>query len=180
MEEKKVKDVMLSVEEYATVSTESTLKDALLALSRAQPREEEKRHHYRAVLVLNWRGQVVGKLSHWAVLRALEPHFFQRRDIASLHRAGLTQDFIDTMEEMSSHLGVTLEQMCRRAARVKTKDAMVPAGESIDESAPITEAIHRMVNGHNQSLLVSQKGEIVGILRLTDVFEVVAEMIRES
>jgi CBS domain-containing protein len=180
MVEKKVKDIMLSVEEYATVSTESTLKEALLALSRAQPDEDQKRHHYRAVLVLNWRGQVVGKLSHWAVLRSLEPHFFKRRDIASLHRAGLTQDFIDSMEEMSSQFAISLQQMCRRAAKVKTKDAMVPAGESIDEDAPITDAIHRMVNAHTQSLLVSRKGEIVGILRLTDVFEEIAEMIRES
>jgi CBS domain-containing protein len=41
---------------------------------------------------------------------------------------------------------------------------------NITESASLDEAIHQMVLGHHQSLLVTRDDRIVGILRLTDVF----------
>ena len=94
MEEKRVRDLMLLLNEYATIQADSSLKEALESLSQAQLCLEDGRHQHRAVLVLNENGEVVGKLSHWAVLRALEPKLLKTDDIASLARAGLTEEFI--------------------------------------------------------------------------------------
>jgi signal-transduction protein with cAMP-binding, CBS, and nucleotidyltransferase domain len=44
-------------------------------------------------------------------------------------------------------------------------------GEYIEAHAALCEAIHMLVMGHHQSLLVTREGEIVGVLRLTDVFK---------
>jgi predicted transcriptional regulator len=44
------------------------------------------------------------------------------------------------------------------------------AGEFVKAEANLGEAIHQLIMGHHQSLLVTRKAEIVGILRLTDVF----------
>jgi len=42
------------------------------------------------------------------------------------------------------------------------------------------EAIHQLVLGHHQSLLVTGKdGDIVGILRLTDVFSTISQSMYE-
>jgi CBS domain-containing protein len=43
-------------------------------------------------------------------------------------------------------------------------------GEYVSEDATLAVAIHQLVVGHHQSLLVTRGDQIVGILRLTDVF----------
>lgn len=180
MDEKKVKDLMLSLSEYATVSAKSTIRDALKALDKAQLGLTEDRHHHRAVLVLDEKGVVVGKLSHWALLRRLEPKFLGANDLHSLARAGLTQEFISSLQSGLSGYSGSLPVMCREAAHLKVKDAMVPVDESIDEDEPLAAAVHQLVISHVQSMLVTRAGRTVGILRLSDVFEEVAELIRNS
>jgi CBS domain-containing protein len=123
---------------------------------------------------------VLGKLSHWAILRALEPKFLKTDDVASLSRAGLTEEFISTMQQGFSMFTGSLEQMCRYAARIKAGDAMVAVGESIDENAPLTDAIRMLTMKHVQSLPVTRGEQVVGILRLSDVFQEVAETITKS
>ncbi|MBW1806675.1 MAG: CBS domain-containing protein [Deltaproteobacteria bacterium] len=179
MEEKKVHDLMLLLDEYATVPSNSTIKEALEVLSKAQRDLHSDRYFHRAVLVLDEAGQVVGKLSHWAILRSLEPELIKNDDEASLARAGLTEDFIKSIKETFSHFAGGFEQICRAAGQIEVKDAMVSIGESIDENAPLSEAVHQMVQ-HVMSIPVTRKGEVVGILRQSDIFEAVAELIRSS
>jgi predicted transcriptional regulator len=50
-------------------------------------------------------------------------------------------------------------------------------GEYVKEEATLDEAIHQLIIGHHQSLLVLRGKEIVGILRLNDVFREVCNMI---
>jgi CBS-domain-containing membrane protein len=49
-------------------------------------------------------------------------------------------------------------------------------GEYIEQDAPITQALHHLVMGPHHSLLVTdKKHDIVGVLRLTDVFWLVCQ-----
>jgi predicted transcriptional regulator len=41
----------------------------------------------------------------------------------------------------------------------------------------LDEAIHQLVMGHHQSVLVLRQKKIVGILRLTDVFETLSNVL---
>jgi hypothetical protein len=43
----------------------------------------------------------------------------------------------------------------------------------VGEGGTLDEAIHLLIMGHHQSLLVKRDDQIVGILRLTDVFSAV-------
>jgi CBS domain-containing protein len=175
---KKVKELMLALDDYATVPSDATLQQALVALSKAQMGLTNDRHHHRAVLVLDDAGRVVGKLTHWAILRSLEPSFFGEADRAALSRSNLSPEFIQGLERRFSGLGRDLSATAREAARVRVRDAMIPVRESIDEEAGLSEAIRMMVLGHWQSLLVTRGGDVAGILRLSDVFEEVADLIR--
>ena len=51
-------------------------------------------------------------------------------------------------------------------------------GEIIDQDASLNQGIHQLILGHHQSLLVASKGEVVGILRLADVFMEVARRMK--
>ena len=79
MEQFPIKDLMVPLDEYATVSKEATLYDAVLALEKAQEELDRTRYHYlhRAVLVLDEGGKVVGKVSQLDILSALEPKYQQ-------------------------------------------------------------------------------------------------------
>lgn len=180
MGDKKVKDIMLPLSEYATVSGEQTLQDALKALDKAQLGLTNNRHHHRAVLVLNETGDVIGKLGHWAILRRLEPKFLNTADLSVLSKANFSTDQITDLEDSLTGFSASLSALCKRAAGVKAKDAMVPVAESIDEDESLVAAIHQLVVSHVQSLLVTRNRAIVGILRLSDVFEEVANLIREE
>jgi predicted transcriptional regulator len=178
MRQKKIRDLMLPLSDYAVVQADKTLREALDVLHVSQREATRTRYLNRSVLVINDQGKIVGKLSHWAILRSLEPRFLKFEDEEALSRAGLTEEFIQSMRSTFSLFTGSLEQMCRAAARIKAEDAMVPVRESIDEDMPLIEAVHQMVLKHVQSILVTRKEEVVGILRQSDVFNEIAGMIR--
>jgi len=51
-------------------------------------------------------------------------------------------------------------------------------GEHVAEDATLNEAVHRLIVGRHQSLLVTRGEEIVGVLRLTDVFSKICDFIK--
>ena len=51
-------------------------------------------------------------------------------------------------------------------------------GEYVKEEASLNEGIHQLIVGHHQSLLVTRDKEIVGVLRLSDVFREICHMIK--
>jgi CBS-domain-containing membrane protein len=76
-----------------------------------------------------------------------------------------------------------LGEICREAATILVKDIMyTPAGgEYVEEDATIDAAIHQLVVGRHQSLLViDESRRVVGVLRLTDVFHEIVKTIKAS
>ena len=184
METTTVKDLMVPLHEYATVSQEATLYDAVLALEKAQEELDRTRYAYlhRAILVYDEKDNIVGKISQLDVLRALEPKYFDMGDSASLSKAGFSPNFLKSMLEEYSLLSEPFIDTCRKAAKVKVKDFMyTPSeGEYVDEDISLREAIHRFIMGRHQSLLVTKKGKIIGVLRLTDLFKEVFQTMKKS
>jgi len=65
-----------------------------------------------------------------------------------------------------------LIDICRKGGLIKVEDLMrkPTPGEYIEEDASLNIAIHQLVRGSHMALLVTSGNDIVGILRLTDVF----------
>ncbi len=169
-----VEELIVPLEEYATVRKNATLNDAVMALEKIQENFNYNRFLYlhRAILVLDEDGNVLGKVSQLDVLRALEPKYFDMGDMRHLSRTGLSANFIKSIMEKYSLCEVSFTEMCRRAANLKVTDFMYSPteGEYIEADATLCEAIHMLVMGNHQSLLVTKDDKVVGILRLTDVF----------
>jgi CBS domain-containing protein len=180
LDSRRVKDLMLSLNEYAVVSEDTTFREALLMLDRAQRELPPGRQPHRAVLVVNREGKIVGKAGQLAFLKALEPKYGALGDLGTLARAGVSHEFVTSIMENLRFWQDRISTNCQRASTTKIKDFMVPATECIDEDAPLTEAIHRIVVGQTLSLLVTRNAEIVGILRLSDLFGEIASYVREA
>jgi len=180
MQSIKVAELMVPLAEYATVLEEATLNEAVLALDLAQQRVEKDREKHRAVLVLDKKGRVVGKLDQWTVLWAIEPRYKQMGDLRETSRYGFSPDFLRSMIENYGLWRKPLEGICRKASEMKVKDIMhTPAEvEYVGENDSLDTAIHQLVMGCHQSLLVTRGEEIVGVLRLSDVFKKICDSIK--
>ncbi len=174
-----VKDLMVPLSGYATVSQDATLADAVKALKKAQLEFDQTKDRHRAILVTDAAGNVVGKLSQLDVIRALEPKYLKLDDQKELSRFGISKDFIDSLMKEHHLWEKSLDNICEKAARTIVKTIMYAPteGEYVKEEATLEEAIHQLVMGKHQSLLVTRGRMIVGVLRLTDVFREIANRI---
>ncbi len=182
MDEMRVRDLMVPMDEYATVSQDATLYDAIVALEEAQNRYQRNMYLHRAVLAVDPAGHPVGKVTLWVVLRALEPKYAQVGDCHALERFGFTGDFIRSIMDSQGMWQESLDTMCARAAKIKVADVMYTPGEGeyVDLDAPLAQGIHQLVMGHHRSLLVTHGTEVVGVLRLIDVFWEISRRIKAS
>ncbi len=171
----RVSELMVGLGEYATVSEEATLAEALIALERAQESFNRRRYRHRAVLVVDAQGAVIGKLSQIDVIRALEPRLGHRGGLQAVTRLGFDPEFIAATGEGYGLRRGALTDICATAAKLRVHDIMTTPtpGEYVTEDATLDEAIHQLIVGEHQSLLVMRDERVVGVLRLSDVFEAV-------
>ena len=94
-----------------------------------------------------------------------------------LSRFGLSNDFLSSMLEQFCLWDESAEELVKKASKLKVKEIMysLSEGEFVNETASIAEAIHKLILGHHQSLLVSKDKKVIGILRLSDVFKLVCD-----
>jgi CBS domain-containing protein len=189
MNELTVRDLMVPRNQYASIGPDNTLYEAALALQEAQRLEQSLdpgRHRDRAILVVDEFGKVTGKLSMLNVLGGLLPRYARVGGHAVSARAaarlGSARALIESQERDAGRWKKPLENLIEKASDVRVHELIRPFGEGelVDEDESLDSAIHKMVNGRYQSLLVTRDGEIVGILRLTDVYEEISERLRAN
>ena len=181
MKTKIVKDLMVPLSEYATVSKDASLYEAVLALEKAVATFDPKRHRHRAILIFDENNRIVGKIGQIDVLRALEPGYDEIVKSDSFTRRGLSPMYQKSLIEQYTLWNKPLNDLCRKAAEQKVETFMhAPSkGEYVEENTSLNEAIHQLIMGKHQSLLVTRDEEIVGILRLSDVFTEIVTNIKE-
>jgi CBS domain-containing protein len=178
---------MVPLSEYATVPETTTLLDAVEALKEAQTAFGQDRYRHRSILVFDGNKHFVGKLSQHDVIEALEPNYKNMGSSVkhgSMHRLGFSDSFVNSTLEQYHLWEKALENLCEKAVHLKAKDIMYAPGmgEFVNERATMDEAIHRLIIGRHHSLLVTadqDAREIVGVLRLADVFEFVSDAMYE-
>ncbi len=179
LEKLNVKELMVPLSRYATVSEDSTLGEAVKALKMAQKEFDQTRDKHRAILITDKHNNIVGKLSQLDVIRALEPKYVKLDNRKQLSRFGFSRDYMKAILKEHQLWDKSLEHICEKAATIIVKKIMYTPtdGEYVKEDATLEEAIHQLIMGRHQSLLVTRNKDIVGILRLTDVFREIANRI---
>ncbi len=175
----KVKELMVPLSEYATVSKDATLCEAVMALREVQKNYDPKKYRHRAILIFDDNNKIIGKVNFIALLKGLEPKYGDMLSDSRPSHMGFTQAFQKEMIEQFRLWEAPLEHVCEKAGKVKVETFMVrpQPNEKIEVDTTLNEAIHYLVMGHHQSLMVTEQDEVVGVLRLADVFEVVADAV---
>ncbi|UCD90100.1 MAG: CBS domain-containing protein [Desulfobacterales bacterium] len=179
MKEKIVADVMRPLSEYRTISAESNLFQAAQALDLVQKEFEHHPQVHKVLLISDEHGEIVGKISQLDVLRVLEPKSKPIGKSGSLSRFGVSSRYLKPMVEQCKFWEKPLVDICKDAGKLKVRRLIHEPleGEFVEADASLAEAIHQLALEHHQSLLVTQRGKIVGVLRQSDIFKEVFEML---
>jgi len=141
----KAKDLMIPLSDCAQVAGDRSLQDAMIMLNAFRQRLTNSTYAPRFVLVRDKRYRIVGVLRHLEILR------------------GLGQ---------AAGPGPSLSNMIAVAPWVTAETAMThySEAEQIDADAPVEAAIERMLAGAFRHMLVVEDGNMIGILRLSEIF----------
>lgn len=179
-----VKNLMVPISDYATISEGSTIMEAVLSLENSRVDVGSTIYPHWIVLVLNSKNKVIGKLSQINVLRALEPENDYADKIAELKDFGFSSKFINTLRERIHPEKISLEEIYTdpKLMNMKVEDFMrkIAQNDFIDENTPLVTAAHQMSVRQRLSMLVTREGEVIGVLRLSDVFTAVINAIKTT
>lgn len=175
MPDSKVRDLMVPKEAYATVSADGSIQDVVLTLREARTEgklKDPEGYQDRAVLVM-WQSHIIGKLTMLDVIRGLG-HLGRGKSSGS--KLG---PIIESMTNEFAIKQKSLARLVKDASKRTVRDLLRPYGkkETIDVDASLDTALHQFITSELRSLLVTSDEEIVGILRLSDVYEHVSTLL---
>jgi hypothetical protein len=117
-----VKDVMVALEDYATVSENATLYEAVLALEKAQEEFDQSRYRHRAILVYDDKKKSSAKSASWICLWPLNP-ITKLWILIKLSHFGYSLDYLQSVAK-TSFWEKPLKNICKKAANSMVKDFM--------------------------------------------------------
>jgi CBS domain-containing protein len=165
-DEKKVKDLMIPLEEYPHVPQWFTLRQAIAIVREAAIKFEDG--FARAVLVFDEKYQLLGILTLRDIIRGLEPSFLNEAERTS-QDSGLT-GFIECL------FGPHLEEKSQRpVSEVLTR---IPV--TVDGNAPIAKALSLMIRERVNRIPVMEENRVTGMIHLSDLFNEIANVVLEE
>jgi Mg2+/Co2+ transporter CorB len=174
-----VKDVMVPLSEYRSIPADMGLADAVAQLEDALEEYGTSPRRLQGLLVKDKTGKVVGKLSPLDLIMALEPTYKKLYNEDGFSSMGISREEIRKQVESLGLWRDPLLSICQRAAVTPVSEIMyTPAqGETVAEDATLAQAMHQLLVGFHQALLVMRGDEIVGVLRLEEVYQRVADLL---
>ncbi|HID96857.1 MAG TPA: CBS domain-containing protein [Thermodesulfobacteriaceae bacterium] len=174
-----IKPLIVDLKDYAVISVEATLHDAIQILEESHERffkaihvHGGNRYKHRAVLVADQKDRIVGKLNQYDMIKGLEPRYDEIGDDSRLSRFGITRSFMHDQMRLFGLWQSPLSHICRKASSIKVRHIMRPMTPDciISEDTALDEVIHRFIVYKRQLLLVNRGEETIGVVRLTDIF----------
>lgn len=181
MKTRQVKEIMVPISDYVTIHEDAGMVEAIQSIESQSKRYGDSPYRHHSLVVINDKKNVVGRLSQVDIMRAMEPRYCKLGNEHWLSRSVLSKDVLVTLRESFKLWEQPLESLCRELSGVKVKDFMQKPseGEFVEEDDTFNIACHRIIMGRHHSLLVTRNKEIVGILRSTDLFNNLYDMMVE-
>lgn len=164
-----VRDLMVDLDKFPHVTGNASLRDVFAKLHAASGSSEL----FRNILVLDDKGHLLGSLGLKNALHALLPEYLRH---GSTHYQGTAND----VSALAVLWQEDCEEQCKEAHKVKAKDHVTPITITIGADEPLTKAAFLFATTPVGILPVVDNKQVIGVLRLVDVFdEVVIEVLSE-
>jgi CBS domain-containing protein len=160
----KIKDLMIPLEDFPHIPYWFTLRQAM-AIVREATVKFEGAFEPRAVLVFDEKYQLMGILTLRNMIKGLELNFLQETGLVKMdpNLTVLTGDLLGPNMSAASQRPVS-EVMC-------------PIAVTVEASAPVAKALYLMIQENVGFLPVVQAGKVVGMIRLSALFNEVAKVV---
>jgi len=162
--DKKVKDLMIPLEDYPHIPYWFTLRQAM-AIVREAVIKFEGAFEPRAVLVFDEKYQLMGILTLRDIITGLEPKFLQETS------------FVKMDPNLTVLLGDLLGPNLRTASQRPVSEVMSPIKATVDAGAPIAKALYLMIKENVGLMPVILADKVAGMIRLSDLFNEIAKVV---
>ena len=162
--DQEVKDLMIPLEDFPHIPYWFTLRQAM-AMVREATVKFEGAFEPRAVLVFDEKYQLMGILTLRNMIKGLEPSFLQETTLVAMD------------PNLIVLMGDLLGPNMRTASQRPVNEVMCPIQVTVDASAPVAKALYLMIQENVGFLPVMQTGKVIGMIRLSDLFNEVAKVV---
>jgi CBS domain-containing protein len=178
--ERKVRDLMIPIKDYAVTSPEKTLEEAILEMRRIYCEVETGKcteAGHRTSLVMT-DGKLVGIIDFPCILRALMPEIAGKLS-DKLDALGLSIAFAEADAHDLDEARAGFKQRVLQNARTKVGDVMLKLRGHIDADAELMEALKLMHKNKVTVIPVFEGDAVVGVLRDSDLFLATASILTD-
>lgn len=166
-----IRDICVPLSEYPHVRDTATLRDAFVVLRAGL----SSGRRYRHVLVLNADNRLVGLLGMRDILRGLFPDYLRSQALKH-HADGIVADF----PSLTLIWAETCHTQCKEAANKPVAGFMGGIPATVRTEDPLTKAAYLLVIHDVSMLPVVEGGNLVGVVRMIDVFNQAAQAVLDE
>ena len=169
-----VKDIFVSIDDYPHISETAPVGNAFYLMNNVL----EDQHKYRSILVLDEEDQQLkGYLSIRDLIRAVGPDYFHKKrpDVKGnqpFNFEGLDQNL--TALSLLWQDGFSAQQL-QDEAKKPVSEYMTLIEEQVALDDPLSKCLYFMLVKDLLMLPVVEDGQVVGVVRLVEVFECLAD-----
>ncbi|MBI5572686.1 MAG: CBS domain-containing protein [Desulfomonile tiedjei] len=179
---KKVRDLLVPLSEYAVTSPESTLAEAVPTLKRLYCEIEDGKcteAGHRSILVIDDAGNLVGIIDFKCILRVLIPEIAGGLS-AKLEALGVSIAFAQADVPDLDQARMSFRARVIKNAETKIKDIMLRIRGTIHADADLMDALKLLYQNKITVIPVYDGDKVIGVLRESDLFLTVAEILIEA
>jgi CBS domain-containing protein len=162
--QKKVKDLMIPLEDYPHIPYWFTLRQAM-AIVREAAIKFEGSFEPRAVLVFDEKYQLMGILTLRDIIKGLEPRFLKETNLIKMDPS------------LTVLMGDLLGPNMKEASQRPVSEVMSPIQATVDGDAPIVKALYLMIKENVGMMPVIQDTKVAGMIRMSDLFGEIAKVV---
>ncbi len=181
MERMKVRELMIPIDEFPTISCKSTFLEAMEALEKAQEEFNAGNVPENILLVHDEEGKIVGKISPMDIVFGLEPNYSQIENLETFSQYGLVKSALDIVKKQYKLWQKPFAELCRKAYDIKIENIikMPPSEHMVKADDKMDAAFHLFVLLRHGSLFVKNGKKIIGLLRFSDVYKKIRQTMQE-
>lgn len=160
-----VQKIMIPIDHYPCIRSDEPVGNGV-ALILEHSSADNQHLHYEELLVIDDNDRLVGMLNITGILASFFPSILGDSSLQSY--VGKKQSFTDLSVLLEEHFRVE----CRRQATTSVNKYMRKLHRSIEGSMSLLHALEIMIKDQNNTLPVTEKGILLGVVRGGDIFRV--------
>ena len=182
---KRVKNILIPIEEYEIVSEDERLADALALLKKRYEniKEHGQGQFHTTIFVRDSSGKIVGKISMYDLIRGLVPESVKTPEMSRAYYTVLSSRVLEVSKEVSEvqerfkWLHCSFLDLIRQEAQKRVKEVMSEIHPLLREDDSINHAIYIMFKEGVRQPLVVRDGKLIGVVTLKAIFDELIEII---